>query len=225
MKKLLTPFVISFVAIMLLPLSVIAKTNMVTITLSIGETRTVYSEESTYYTVSGTWSQTGNAFSRSSVTQRSCVIKGEREGTSTLEWAGSSSGGGNTYYAEMYWTVNVVEPVLDRFRYQNVQYKVISNSDKTCMVGAGSADDNDLAVSKTYSGSLTIPEYANGYKVIEVARCAFCDCEKITSIKLPSSITSIGMNAIQGCKGIKSITIPNAVTEIPEKNRELCFLE
>jgi hypothetical protein len=43
---------------------------------------------------------------------------------------------------------------------------------------------------------------------------AFSGCTGLTSITIPSSVTSIGYGAFKGCTGLSSITIPNSVTFI-----------
>ena len=42
----------------------------------------------------------------------------------------------------------------------------------------------------------------------------FRDCSGLTSLTIPSSVTSIGNNAFDGCSGLTSLTIPSSVTEI-----------
>ena len=39
-------------------------------------------------------------------------------------------------------------------------------------------------------------------------------CSSLTSITIPSSVTSIGDYAIEYCSSLTSITIPNSVTSI-----------
>ena len=43
---------------------------------------------------------------------------------------------------------------------------------------------------------------------------AFSDCTSLTSITIPTSVTSIGSSAFQGCRGLTSIDIPNNVKTI-----------
>jgi len=43
---------------------------------------------------------------------------------------------------------------------------------------------------------------------------AFLNCSMLTSITIPSSVTSIGSEAFYGCSGLPSITIPSSITEI-----------
>ena len=67
----------------------------------------------------------------------------------------------------------------------------------------------------TASGSLVIPstQYSshNGYKpVIGIRSDAFKNCTKLTSITIPSSITSIASSAFEGCTSLTSITVNSA---------------
>ena len=68
-----------------------------------------------------------------------------------------------------------------------------------------------------YTGSVTIPAMVtyNGksYKVTAVGSSAFEECS-ITSVSLPSTITSIGSNAFCDCSNLYSITLPQAVKTI-----------
>ena len=43
---------------------------------------------------------------------------------------------------------------------------------------------------------------------------AFAGCSGLTSLTLPSGVTSIGSNAFYGCSGLTSLTIPSSVTSI-----------
>ena len=59
--------------------------------------------------------------------------------------------------------------------------------------------------------SVTIPS-----SVTTIGYNAFGRCSGLTSITIPNSVTSIGEGAFSGCTGLTSITIPNSVTSIGE---------
>ena len=43
---------------------------------------------------------------------------------------------------------------------------------------------------------------------------AFKNCNGLTSVTIPNSVTSIGYSAFRGCSSLTSVTIPNSVTSI-----------
>ena len=59
--------------------------------------------------------------------------------------------------------------------------------------------------------SLTIPS-----SVTEIGYRAFYGCSGLTSLTLPSGVTSIGEGAFYGCSGLTSLTLPSGVTSIGE---------
>ena len=63
-------------------------------------------------------------------------------------------------------------------------------------------------------------EIKNGTKCI--GSYAFFDCESLTSITIPSSVTSIGIYAFYNCTGLTVITIPNSVISIGAGAFECC---
>ena len=56
-----------------------------------------------------------------------------------------------------------------------------------------------------FTGLTLIPDYT------------FRDCEKLTSIIIPNSITYIGIEAFRGCTGLTSITVPKSVTTMDNR--------
>lgn len=72
--------------------------------------------------------------------------------------------------------------------------------------------------SDEYSGSISIPSSVtyNGvtYLVSSIGEYAFCNCEGLSSISLPNSITAIHTCAFYGCSQLTSIEIPNSITRI-----------
>ena len=65
--------------------------------------------------------------------------------------------------------------------------------------------------------SLTIP---SGVTSIGIA--AFEYCSGLTSLTIPSGVTSIGDSAFRGCSGLTSLTIPSSVTSIGDWAFEGC---
>ena len=65
--------------------------------------------------------------------------------------------------------------------------------------------------------SLTIPS-----SVTSIGDGAFSGCSGLTSLTIPSGVTSIGDYAFYGCSGLTSLTIPSSVTEIGESAFQGC---
>ena len=75
-----------------------------------------------------------------------------------------------------------------------------------------------------YSGDIIIPEKVKGndgveYIVASLVASCFKDCSGLTSITIPSSVTSLGDYCFSYCSGLTSITIPSSVTSLGES----CF--
>ncbi|MEG1752267.1 MAG: leucine-rich repeat domain-containing protein, partial [Clostridia bacterium] len=65
--------------------------------------------------------------------------------------------------------------------------------------------------------SITIPS-----SVTSIGSWAFSGCTSLTSITIPSSVTSIGRYAFYGCTSLTSITIPSKVTSIGDSAFKGC---
>ena len=65
--------------------------------------------------------------------------------------------------------------------------------------------------------SLTIPS-----GVTSIGDWGFDGCSGLTSLTIPSGVTSIGNLAFLGCSGLTSLTIPSGVTSIGEGAFEVC---
>lgn len=79
-------------------------------------------------------------------------------------------------------------------------------------------DDNTVEISR-YKGmnpKLIIPETIDGKTVKSIGDSAFFCIKKLSSVKLPDSITNIGNKAFLGCIGLSDINIPDGVTNIGE---------
>ena len=72
----------------------------------------------------------------------------------------------------------------------------------------------DLSEAKIVSGGgsyLYNDSYTNDN---ELGSCAFLNCSGLTSLSLPSSLTSIEREAFAGCSGLTSLSLPSGITSI-----------
>ena len=74
-------------------------------------------------------------------------------------------------------------------------------------VPSGMADLTDLI-----ERDITSIDIPSG--VTSIGDSAFRGCSGLTSVSIPSSVTSIGGSAFRGCSGLTSVNIPNSVTSI-----------
>ena len=69
-----------------------------------------------------------------------------------------------------------------------------------------------------YSGDIIIPEKVKGNDGVEYIVASlgesFYGCSGLTSITIPSSVTSLGNSCFAYCSGLTSITIPSSVTSL-----------
>ena len=84
-------------------------------------------------------------------------------------------------------------------------------------------ENNTVSViSKTekYAGAISIPSQVyfdgNNYTVISIGSSAFEGCTDMTSVTIPSSVTTIGGAAFYYCIGMITVDIPNGVKTIGE---------
>ena len=73
----------------------------------------------------------------------------------------------------------------------------------------------DLSEAKIVKGGDYYYNYYGCYTLDDViGNQAFDGCSSLTSLTLPSSVTSIGSSAFSGCSGLTSLTLPSSVTKI-----------
>lgn len=94
----------------------------------------------------------------------------------------------------------------------------MAGCDYNCEKTGGKLSMLDLSDTKIVKGGLPYIKYLGGVYTSndKLGYAAFSDCSGLTSLTIPSSVTSIGENAFDGCSGLTSLTIPSSVTSIGE---------
>ena len=92
--------------------------------------------------------------------------------------------------------------------------KIVAGGDAYARFSENYYTSNDKLGDYAFSGcsgltSLTLPS-----SVTSIGNYAFTGCSGLTSLTLPSGVTSIGDYAFQDCSGLTSLTIPSGVTSI-----------
>ncbi len=90
--------------------------------------------------------------------------------------------------------------------------------------------DNTVQVVKPtsgkYTGEITIPQTvsynATDYTVVAIGEAAFQAATNVTSVTLPTGITSIGAFAFNDCTGLTAFSLPASITSIGERAFYYC---
>ena len=92
----------------------------------------------------------------------------------------------------------------------------MAGCDYNCEKTGGKLSMLDLSDAKIVKGGLPYIKYNGGVYTSndKLGYAAFSDCSGLTSLTIPSSVTSIGYCAFLGCSGLTSFTIPSSVTSI-----------
>ncbi len=101
------------------------------------------------------------------------------------------------------------------FTYEDINYVVISEEDKT------------VAVAPTkVSGELFIPETVTyndaEYKVIVISDRAFQDCKELYAVSMPEGLVSIGVDAFAGCELLENFQFPSTLKRINDRAFSEC---
>lgn len=73
------------------------------------------------------------------------------------------------------------------------------------------------AIDTQTEGEVVIPAEVNGYTVVGIGGWSFRNCQKITAVSMPTTLTYIGESAFRTCYGLAEVNIPEGVTTIGER--------
>ena len=86
---------------------------------------------------------------------------------------------------------------------QGLEYTLVDGSYYT-VTGLGTCTDTEVVIPLIYDGLF----------VRAIGDDAFYNCDSLTSVTIPDSVTSIGNNAFSGCSSLTGVTISDSVTSI-----------
>lgn len=82
---------------------------------------------------------------------------------------------------------------------EGLEYRLSYDNSYYYVFGIGTCTDTDIVIPSTYENK----------PVKDIGDNAFSGCSQLTSIAIPSGVTSIGSSAFSGCSGLTSITFEN----------------
>ena len=99
-------------------------------------------------------------------------------------------------------------------------YTIVSESDKTCMLGGSTTGDNGTvvyypAIDANTTGNVTIPGTLDGYTVVTIGKEAFRGC-KIEAVTIPAEVTYIDDNAFADCSNLVKVICNGQPYDISE---------
>ena len=99
-----------------------------------------------------------------------------------------------------------------------VTYQITNSDLRECQVGYTyeKKKGTRVAIDKSTSGEITIPDVVNGYTVKKIGDYAFYECKNLTKVNLPSSVKSFGKNAFYDCINLEPFELPSDLTYISE---------
>lgn len=90
--------------------------------------------------------------------------------------------------------------------------------------GNGCYTSNDIIGQYAFRDCSSLTSVIIPSSVTTIGGAAFYYCSSLTSVKIPSSVTEIGYSAFLGCRSLTSVKIPSSVTSIGERVFKSCSL-
>ena len=92
--------------------------------------------------------------------------------------------------------------------------KIVKSNDCYVWDGGWQQGSNDELGYSVFKGCSVLTSVTIPSSVTSIGGSAFEGCSGLTSVTIPSSVTEIGGAAFKGCSGLTSVTIPSSVTSI-----------
>ena len=100
--------------------------------------------------------------------------------------------------------------------------KIVKSNDSYVWDGGWQQGSNDELGNSVFKGCSVLTSVTIPSSVTSIGLWAFYGCSGLTSLIIPSSVTSIERSAFKDCSGLTSLTIPSSVTEIGKSVFEGC---
>ena len=100
--------------------------------------------------------------------------------------------------------------------------KIVKSNDSYVWDGGWQQGSNDELGNSVFKGCSVLTSVTIPSSVTSIGFRAFEGCSGLTSLIIPSSVTSIERSAFKDCSGLTSLTIPSSVTEIGKSVFEGC---
>ena len=100
--------------------------------------------------------------------------------------------------------------------------KIVKSDDSYVWDGGWQQGSNDELGNSVFKGCSVLTSVTIPSSVTSIGIRAFEGCSGLTSLIIPSSVTSIDPSAFKGCSGLTSLIIPSSVTEIGKSVFEGC---
>lgn len=105
---------------------------------------------------------------------------------------------------------------FEDFNYNGMAFQITNSDAREVRAGWETGGSFGQCMYKEVEGEVIIPSsviYNDvTYKVTGIAKGAFRECVNLTSVVLPETLVSIGVEAFYGCTALSKIKIPNSVT-------------
>ena len=88
-----------------------------------------------------------------------------------------------------------------------MSFTVIDPDAKTCRMST-------QCINTSTTGKVTVPNYVEGFTVVEANHSAFFNCKSISSVNMPYYLKKMGSSTFSGCESLTEVSLPNNLEEM-----------